>query len=121
VEPGTVMVLGPDGALVPSREPYDTRVAGVVSGAGSFAPALVLDRRDTGRRRAPVALMGKVYCWVDADEASIEVGDLLTTGERPGHAMRVSDRGRAFGALVGKALAPLRSAQGLIPVLVGQR
>jgi hypothetical protein len=121
VDPGTVMVLGADGSLVASHEPYDTRVAGVVSGAGSFAPALVLDRRDSGRRRAPVALMGKVYCWLDADAGTVRVGDLLTTAERPGHAMRVVDRVRAFGALVGKALAPLQSGQALVPVLIGMR
>ena len=121
VEPGTVMVLGGDGVLVPSSEAYDTRLAGVVSGAGSFAPALVLDRRETGRRRVPVALMGKVYCWVDAEPGAVRVGDLLTTAERPGHAMRVGDRAKAFGALVGKALAPLPTSQGLVPVLVGQR
>ena len=34
IEAGTVMVLGDDGSLHPSATPYDTRVAGVVSGAG---------------------------------------------------------------------------------------
>jgi hypothetical protein len=117
-EPGMVMVLAEDGSLTASEKPYDTRVAGVVSGAGAYRPGLILDRRDTGRQRAPIALMGKVYCLADATHAPIVVGDLLTTSAHPGHAMRIGDRDRALGAVLGKALAPLPSGRGLIPVLV---
>ncbi len=116
--PGTVMVITDDGSLAASDKPYDTRVAGVVSGAGSFRPAVVMDRRDTGRPRVPVALVGKVYCFVDATTDPIRVGDLLTTSDRRGHAQRIVDGERAFGAVLGKALAPLASGSGLIPVLV---
>jgi hypothetical protein len=121
VEPGTLMVLAEDGRLVPSSRPYDTSVVGVVSGAGSYRPGLVLDRRDTGAARAPIALMGKVYCWVDAEAGPVGVGDLLTTAERPGHAMRVTETVRAIGAIFGKALAPLTSGCRLVPVLVTAR
>jgi hypothetical protein len=117
-EPGMVMVLAEDGSLVVSETPYDTRVAGVVSGAGAYRPGLILDRRDTGRERAPIALMGKVFCYVEATHAPIVAGDLLTTSTCRGHAMRIGDRDRATGAVLGKALAPLRSGRGLIPVLV---
>ena len=65
--------------------------------------------------------MGKVYCWADADEAPIRAGDLLTTSDRRGHAMRVTDLGRAVGSMIGKALQPLPSGQQLIPILVGVR
>jgi hypothetical protein len=118
VEPGTVMVLTDDGALAMSGSAYDTRVAGIVSGAGSYKPALLLDRRETGRTRMPIALMGKVFCRVDASLGDVRVGDLLTTADRPGHAMRIADPSRAFGAVIGKALAPLAAGIGLIPVLV---
>ena len=117
-EPGMVMVLAEDGAVVPSTSAYDTRVVGVASGAGSFRPGLVLDRRETGLKRIPVALMGKVFCLVDATEAPVRVGDLLTTSGRKGHAMRATDRQSSFGAVLGKALAPVSSGRGLIPVLV---
>ncbi len=43
-EPGTVLVINSNGKLAASSEAYDTRVAGVVSGAGEFKPALVLQR-----------------------------------------------------------------------------
>jgi hypothetical protein len=118
VEPGTVMVLGADSALYPSDAAYDTRVAGVVSGAGDFKPAIVLDRHEIVRGRVPIALIGKVYCKVDAQYGPIEVGDLLTTSSTVGHAMRIDDRQRAFGATVGKALGTLQAGRGLIPILV---
>jgi hypothetical protein len=118
VEPGTVMVLEDDSRLRPSDIPYDTRVAGVVSGAGGFRPAVVLDRRPDDANRTPVALVGKVFCRVDADAAPIRIGDLLTTGCIRGHAMKACDRERAFGSVLGKALYPLDSGKGLIPVLV---
>jgi hypothetical protein len=66
----------------------------------------------------PIALMGKVYCKVDASLAPIEVGDLLVTAPTPGHAMKAMDPSRAFGAVVGKALRPLAAGRGLIAVLV---
>ena len=116
--PGTVMVLGDDQALYPSSQPYDRRVAGVVSGGGDYRPALVLDRRESSRQRSPVALVGKVCCKVDARSGPIKVGDLLTTSPTPGYAMKASDQGRAFGAVIGKALQPLASGQGLIAILV---
>jgi hypothetical protein len=46
VEPGTVMVLSDDGTLQPSRHAYDTRIAGVISGAGDYKPGIILDKRD---------------------------------------------------------------------------
>ncbi|MGE3519931.1 MAG: hypothetical protein AB7J63_13350 [Vicinamibacterales bacterium] len=117
-EPGTVMVFGCEGRLVPSATQYDARVAGVVAGAGKFRPALVLDRQTPRGLRAPIALMGKVYCKVDADLGAIEPGDLLTTSPTSGHAMRVSDVARAHGATIGKAITGFARGRGLIPILV---
>jgi hypothetical protein len=118
VEPGTVMAVDDAGRLRPSTVAYDRRAAGVVSGAGAFRTGLVLDRRSTGRARLPIALTGKVYCKVDADHGAVGAGDLLTTSGTPGHAMKATDPSRAFGAVIGKALAPLAAGRGLIPILV---
>jgi hypothetical protein len=115
--PGTVMVLEDCGRLKPCSAAYDARVVGIIAGAGQFRPGIVLDRNG-GRNRRPIALMGKTYCRVDAAAGPIRVGDLLTTSARAGHAMRASDRQKAFGAVIGKALAPLSEGTGLIPVLV---
>src|SRR4051794_939040 len=84
IEPGTVVVFSDGGRLLPSADAYDKRVAGVVSGAGGYRPGLTLDAQDAATERVPVALMGKVYCCVDAESAPIEVGDMLTTATTPG-------------------------------------
>lgn len=117
-EPGTVMVIGEDGTLTVATQACDSRVAGIVSGAGDYSPALVLDRRAGATARAAIALVGKVYCKVDADPGAIRPGDLLTTSDTPGHAMRVESRADAVGAILGKALQPLAAGRGLIAVLV---
>jgi hypothetical protein len=117
-EPGTVMVIDQEGALKPSEQPYDKRVAGVVSGGGDYRAALILDKRESKGDRKPVALVGKVACKVDARESPIEVGDLLTTAATPGYAMKATDPGKASGAVIGKALQRLAEGRGLIGVLV---
>jgi hypothetical protein len=120
VDPGTVLVLGEGHRLSHSRDEYDRRVAGVVSGANDVRPGVILGRREGSEagRRVPLALAGTVYCNVDASSGPIEVGDLLTTSARPGHAMRASDPTRAFGAVIGKAMERLAAGVGRIPVLV---
>jgi hypothetical protein len=116
--PGTVMVLDDTGGVRVSFEAYDRRVAGVISGAGDYKPAVILDRHVTTADRRPLALMGKVYCMVDASAGPISVGDLLTTSSTPGHAMKAADPLQAFGAVIGKALRPLAAGRGLVPILV---
>jgi hypothetical protein len=117
IEPGTVMVIGNDGSLRESHQAYDKRVAGIVSGAGAYKPAIVLGRHRTPDRVC-VALVGKVYCKVDARYSPVEVGDLLTTSPTLGHAMKATESAHAFGAVIGKALRRLGSGQALVPVLV---
>jgi hypothetical protein len=117
-EPGTVMVLGADGRLEACGRAYDKRVVGIVSGAEGFRPGIVLDKRSDVPGRRPIALMGKVFCKVDADRGKIEMGDLLTTSPTEGHAMRAESVAAAFGAVIGKAMQPLDHGRGLITVLV---
>jgi hypothetical protein len=118
LEPGTVVVIDRNGALRESRESYDKKVAGVVSGAGDYRPAIVMGGRPSRRGHALVAMVGKVYCKVDADYASIDVGDLLTTSPTPGHAMKADDSVKSFGTVIGKALCMISSGRDLIPILV---
>jgi hypothetical protein len=118
--PGTVMVLEEDGRLHPCGRAYDRRVVGVVAGAGAYRPGVILDR-DPGRgtTRAPISIMGKVSVRADATVAPIGVGDLLTTSGNAGCAMPVTDPGAAFGAVLGKALTPLRDGVGMVDMLIG--
>jgi hypothetical protein len=118
IESGTVVILDQDGVLHQSQQAYDKRVAGVISGAGDYKPGLILDRQQSRDNRAPVALVGKVHCKVDAQYAPIDVGDLLTTSPTQGHAMKADDPSKAFGSVIGKALRPLEAGQGMIPILI---
>lgn len=119
-DPGTVMVIGPQRRLQHCSGSYDRRVVGIISGAGDQRPGIILgrDRSSANKARVPLALAGTVWCNVDATSASIDVGDLLTTSSRPGHAMRASDASKSFGAVVGKAMEGLASGVGKIPVFV---
>ena len=87
----------------------DVSTPGVPTEVGSFYRGEAYD----------VALAGRVYCNVDATEAAVAPGDLLTTSDRPGHAMRVTEPERAAGAILGKAMESLdQGATGQILVLV---
>ena len=121
VDPGTVMVLTADGTLDRSRQAYDLKVVGIVSGAGGYKPGIILDSQRSNKRRVPIALAGKTWCKVDAAYGSIEIGDLLTSSSTEGHAMKAVDPTRASGAVIGKALKECRTGCRLIPVLVALR
>ncbi len=118
VLPGCVMTFNEDGSVRACNKSYDKKVAGVISGAGHYKPGLILGKEETKMDSMPIALMGKVFCWADADYGSIEVGDMLTTSATQGHAMKAIDSFSAFGAVIGKALKPLLAGKGLIPVLI---
>ena len=73
--------------------------------------------------KPPVALNGRILCKVSNENGPITVGDLLTTSSTPGHAMKVLDKDRAFGGVIGKALeefktGPNGAAIGTITILV---
>jgi hypothetical protein len=117
-EPGSVLIIDPDnpGKLTLSTTAYDTKVAGIVAGANDLGSGVRLggDQFDND-----VALAGRVYCNVDASHTAINTGDLLTTSDLPGYAMRVGDGARAQGAILGKAMQDMaRGEKGQILVLV---
>ena len=118
ISPGAVMIIDESDRVRKCTSAYDKRVAGVLSGAGEYRPAIVLDQKAGPGRRIPIALVGKTYCQVDAQYAPVEVGDLLTTSPTAGFAMKATELHRAFGAVIGKALRPLSTGRGLIPILV---
>lgn len=118
LEPGTVVMVDDDGRLRPTEVAYDRRVVGVVSGGGDTRPGIVLDRKPSGTPRQTVALMGKVYCRVDAAAGPVRAGDLLVPAAAPGYAMRAERCPEAFGAVIGKALCSLAGGRSMIPMLV---
>ena len=118
VGPGCVMVIDDDnpGRLVLSTNEYDSRVAGIVAGAKGLGSGVRLGAEGFALN---VALAGSVYCNVEALESEVLPGDLLTTSDIPGFAKKVTDRERAQGAILGKAMEGLaRGEKGKILVLV---
>ena len=110
---------GNAGKLKISDRAYDRRVAGIVSGAGGVnAGMLMTQKGSTADGTTPIALSGRVYCQADASNGPIEPGDLLTTSNTPGHAMKVTDYAKAQGAILGKAMTSLEKDKGLVLVLV---
>lgn len=120
VTPGTVLIIDSahPGQLIPSERPYDTRVAGIASGAGGVQPGLTLHQDGLLEGDTQVAIAGRVYVLAEANSAPIQPGDLLTTSTLPGYAMKASDRSQAYGAVLGKALTGLDKGTGLVLVLV---
>ncbi|HEY3267448.1 MAG TPA: hypothetical protein VGM37_11010 [Armatimonadota bacterium] len=119
-EPGTVMCIdaGNVGRLTIARGAYNRKVAGVVSGANKLSAGMVLSDPAAPAKGLPVAMTGRVWVKCDASNGPIEPGDLLTTADAPGRAMKVTDYAKAMGASVGKAMSHLESGEGLVLVLV---
>ncbi|NIP24243.1 MAG: hypothetical protein GWN67_02630 [Phycisphaerae bacterium] len=121
-KPGMVVCIDPEnpGNLVVSKKTYDRTVAGIISGAGGVKPGMLMGQVGTrADGEHPVAMTGRVYCRADASNGAIRPGDLLTTSQTPGHAMKVTDYDRANGAILGKAMTGLEAGQkGLVLVLV---
>ncbi|HPB30576.1 MAG TPA: hypothetical protein PLB62_03885 [Candidatus Sumerlaeota bacterium] len=119
--PGMVVCIDPanPGRLIVSSSAYDRTVAGIVSGAGNVRTGLLMGQKDSlADGRHPVALTGRVYCLCDATAGAIQPGDLLTTSNTPGHAMKVTNNLAAQGAIIGKAMTGLEEGTGLVMVLV---
>lgn len=118
--PGTVVVLDANvgNGVIASKSAYDTSVAGVVS----EKPGIILGEEGTDKEQ--IATTGRVRVKVDATTASIKVGDLLVTSDKPGYAMKsmpMDINGRKFhqpGTIVGKALESLAGGEGEILVLL---
>jgi hypothetical protein len=121
LEPGTVVEIDPDnpGHLRKARGAYNKRVAGVVAGANGLSKGIVLGNLEGSEDHTPIAMSGRVWVYADATQEAIEPGDLLTTSDLPGHAMKASDPSRAHGAVLGKAMTRLEKGKtGMVLVLV---
>ena len=120
--PGMVVVMDEahTGQMKVATQAYDGTVGGIISGANGINPGITLTQKGTiADGSMPVASVGRVWCWCDADaNGPIKLGSLLTTSNTPGYAMRVTDFAQANGATIGKAMSTLKSGKGLVLVLV---
>jgi hypothetical protein len=115
LEPGDVLVIGPDGQLTRSSDRYQTSVAGVYSTQPGFVGGAGDDDDLTGK--VPLAMVGVVPLKASAENGAIYPGNLLVTASTPGHGMRAGDN-PSQGTVLGKAMGELEEGTGVIHVLV---
>ncbi len=121
LEPGTIVSIDPDnpGKLIKCNVAYDTKVAGIISGANGVDPGMLMGHDNTiASGDYPVALTGRVYVKADNSNGDIKPGDFLTTSAKTGHAMKVRKMKKAEGAIIGKAMTSLDEKDGFVLVLV---
>jgi len=119
VEKGNVVEIDPkhQGFFRKTRESYSTKVAGVISSN----PGVILgnNRKNNWEDNRPMlALAGRVPVKAIAENGGIEVGDLLVSSSTPGYAMTCKEGSKCAGAIIGKALEPLKGGKGKIMVQV---
>jgi hypothetical protein len=120
LEAGDVVEIDPEnpGKFRKAREGLSHRVAGVIS----TAPGVVLGNEkqlDGGIDARPIlALAGRVPVKVTAKYGTISIGDLLVSSPIPGYAMKCPEASKCIGAVIGKALEPLKEGVGKIEAQV---
>ena len=128
-EPGDVVILSQSspGGIEKSTSPYDTRLAGVYSTRPGVLGADKDGETRVDEDDIPVAIVGIVPTKVSDENGPILTGDLLTTSNIPGHAMKAKPQlvnGVAMyptGTILGKAMEPFSSGRGIVKVLVTLR
>ncbi len=120
VPAGAVVSIDPKnaGKLKMSTRAYDKKVAGIVSGANGLHPGISMIDEQQLATGENVALSGRVHVKANSSAGAIEVGDLLTTSDVPGEAMRATNHHRAQGSIIGKAMTTLDEITGTVLVLV---
>lgn len=114
LEPGDVLVIGPEGILTRSTERYQLSVAGVYSTKPGFIGGQpVLGESENS---IPLAVVGVVPVKVSAENGAIRPGDLLVTSSTAGHAMRAGSN-PPLGSVIGKALEKWDAGSGTIRML----
>jgi hypothetical protein len=121
VEPGMIVSIDPasSGKLILCKEAYDQKIAGVISGANGVNPGMLMGHEKTiADGDFPVAIAGRVYVHASTINGKIQPGDLLTSSDIPGTAMKVTDYEKARGAVLGKAMTKLSSSDGFVLMLI---
>ncbi len=106
-EPGDVVVFIPDDRAFPGVKLASRPNGGGIVGVVSTNPGLVFDQGQTKLagandtlitdKKTVVAMVGRVPVKVSLENGPIAVGDPLTSGNRPGTAMKASAAGQIIG------------------------
>lgn len=109
---GDVVIAVGDGKVGLSSTSYDSKVVGIVS----TAPHLVMGEEYSGEDAIRLALIGRVPVNVSTENGAIQAGDLLTTANTSGYAMKATEK--SVG-IVGTALEDFDGGKGQIMALIG--
>ena len=110
-ESGTVLIFDGTAEVTIATGKNDTKVAGVVT----TNPAFTMNKELSGTRTC-VALQGRTPCKV---LGPVNKGDLLTTSDTPGYAMRAENP--VLGSIIGKSLEEIKNhTPQLIEIVVGR-
>jgi hypothetical protein len=113
-KPGTVVIFGGDKEITVSSKSHNTAVAGIVS----TAPSYLMNAGQSGKWILPVALTGRVPCFV---QGPVGKGTVLVTGTVPGTAIAIDASKFEPGCVVGKSLEIINSTDVVtIEVAVGR-
>jgi hypothetical protein len=120
--PGDVLQISDlkDRAVVLAKNPYNWKVAGVyIDKYGILGSNHPMGDIEAGE--IPMVVAGIVPCKVSAEvypngNGPIRRGDILTTSDTPGHAMKATEY--KAGAILGKAFGDLHNGKGIMDVLV---
>ena len=96
-----------------SKAAYDKAVIGVAS----EAPTMVIGNIN-GTGGTEIAVVGRVRAKVNDNNGNIGIGDLLTTSNEEGYAMKCDEMEKCRGAIIGKAFEPLSGKKGRIWMLI---
>jgi len=119
--PGMLVSLDPDheGKLKLSSSKYDGHVVGVLSGANGVKPGILMGQEGTLANGGElVTISGRTYVRCNLENGPIKIGDLLTSSETTGEAMKATNRKKSRGATIGKAMSDLTDDSGFVLVLV---
>jgi hypothetical protein len=140
LEPGDVLVVGPDGQLARSTQAYQSTVVGVHSTKPGFLGGVPEDaggnevqvrqgaepvarEKDEATMglaadgKVPLAIAGIVPVKASAENGAITPGALLVAADTPGHCMLAGEN-PPVGTVLGKALEGLERGTGIILMLV---
>ncbi|MFA5157561.1 MAG: hypothetical protein WC532_09315 [Candidatus Omnitrophota bacterium] len=98
-----VSLIGTD-LLGQTKSAYDANLLGVISSkrTATFHLGNAQDPKE-GTQRLPVALVGRCYVKVCAEEGNIELGDAVTSSSIPGTGMKAAKSGKILGYAMEKA------------------
>ena len=119
LQPGEVIVIDPSqpNHVKRSYKAYDRNVLGVVSGAGGVTHGMVLSQEGVLDGNVAFAISGRVYVKVVGE---VKPGDLLTTSNVPGYAMKAENRKKRDGAVIGKALSVIDKNRNVLMLVLNK-